>query len=226
MRSSARRDPSGGPTGRPDRLRLLIVSEVRILAEGLALGLRDDEAIEVVGTAVDLRTAATAAAAHAPAVVLVDMSSRSAAAIARRLRELSPGAAIVAMAIDDAPASVVAWAEAGIAGYVPRGASLTDLRQVVLRVARGESPCSPRVAAGLFRRVASLTAERDARPEPPTRLTRREAEVLGLIEDGLSNKEIAAQLSIALPTVKNHVHNILGKLDARRRGEAVALTRN
>jgi DNA-binding NarL/FixJ family response regulator len=152
------------------------------------------------------------------------MSGRSATALARRLGDAAPGAALIALAIEDAPGSVASCAEAGVAGYVPRAASLAELRETVLHVARGESPCSPRAAAGLFRRVAALAAERDGRG-PPAGLTRREVQVLDLLESGLSNREIAVRLSIAVPTVKNHVHHILGKLDVRRRGEAVALAR-
>lgn len=202
---------------------MLVVTEVRLLGEGLAIAFGADDGVEIAGVAGSLREAIALAAATVPDVVLLDMSGRSGPARARQLCDAAPSAALVALAIEDAPGSVAACAEAGVTGYVPRAATLAELRATVLHVARGESPCSPRAAAGLFRRVAALAAERDA---APSRLTRRESQVLDLLESGLSNKEIAARLSIAVPTVKNHVHNILGKLDARRRGEAVALMRD
>jgi two-component system, NarL family, nitrate/nitrite response regulator NarL len=79
------------------------------------------------------------------------------------------------------------------------------------------------VAAGLARRVAPLAGA--PRPEPPQRLTARERQVLDLLSEGLSNKEIGEQLCIELPTVKNHVHNVLEKLQVRRRAEAIAVAR-
>jgi DNA-binding NarL/FixJ family response regulator len=203
---------------------VLVVTEFRLLGEGLAVGFEHDDAIAVIGVAGDVRAAVALAAGLAPDVVLLDMSARSAPVLTRRLRVVAPEAALVALAIEDAPGSVAACAESGIAGYVPRTATLEQLRDTILRVARGESPCSPRAAAGLFRRIAALAAELDSR-SPAAQLTRRETEVLNLLESGLSNREIAGRLSIALPAVKNHVHNILSKLDARRRGEAVALRR-
>jgi two-component system, NarL family, nitrate/nitrite response regulator NarL len=115
----------------------------------------------------------------------------------------------------------VRWAEEGTAGYVPRDAGLADLEACVHSVARGEALYTPRMAAALLRRIAALAAER--RPQPPrAKLTLREREIAALMREGLSNKEIASVLSIEASTVKNHVHNILAKLDVHRRAEAAA----
>jgi len=120
---------------------------------------------------------------------------------------------------------VIACAEAGVSGYVTREASLDELTGVVESVARGESPCSPRISALLLRRVAE-TAGRRTETDAARRLTRREAEIVGLIDEGLSNKQIAGRLSIELATVKNHVHSILEKLQVERRAEAAARVRS
>jgi DNA-binding NarL/FixJ family response regulator len=119
---------------------------------------------------------------------------------------------------------VVACAEAGIAGYVDRDASLRDLVATVRSVARGELLCSPRIAARLMRRVAEL-ADQPRPPQTPAHLTRREREVVALIDEGLSNKEIAQRLNIELPTVKHHVHNVIEKLGVRSRLQAAAHVR-
>jgi two-component system, NarL family, nitrate/nitrite response regulator NarL len=97
------------------------------------------------------------------------------------------------------------------------------LLQTIESVERGELLCTPRVAASLLHRVQWLS--RYAQPAPAQHLTYREREVLQLIDQGFSNKEIARALSIELGTVKNHVHNILNKLKVARRSEAARWAR-
>jgi two-component system nitrate/nitrite response regulator NarL len=116
---------------------------------------------------------------------------------------------------------VVAIVEAGVAGYVPKEASVADLVSTLECVSRGEMPCSPRVAAGLSRRIAELAPDLDSLQR--TSLTVRERQVLALVADDLSNKEIAQRLCIEVTTVKNHVHNMLEKLQVPTRHDAVAL---
>jgi DNA-binding NarL/FixJ family response regulator len=111
--------------------------------------------------------------------------------------------------------------QAEIAGYVGRNGSKEDLIAAVENAVRGEVLCSPRVAASLFRRLAAHVQITKRRP-PEAALTGREQDIIALINMGLSNKEIARQLKISLPTVKNHVHNILEKLPVGRRGVAAA----
>jgi two-component system nitrate/nitrite response regulator NarL len=120
---------------------------------------------------------------------------------------------------------IMTCAEAGIGGYLLREDPYAQLVTAVLTAARGDVWCPPPVAAVLMRRVGP----RGTGPEVsagPGRLTARERQILGLIDDGLSNKEIARRLSIEVRTVKNHVHNLLEKLRVHRRGEAAALLRS
>jgi DNA-binding NarL/FixJ family response regulator len=144
--------------------------------------------------------------------------------LVRAVHERAPDARIVALGISGEEADVLPLAEAGIAGWLTREASVEDLCETVASAAAGEAVCSPRIAASLLRRVAALAADRRLGPTA-TPLTRRQREILALIDEGLSNKEIARRLSIELATVKNHVHNILEKLQVRRRAEAAALVR-
>jgi two-component system nitrate/nitrite response regulator NarL len=105
---------------------------------------------------------------------------------------------------------------------------LRDAVVVVEAVIRDETICTPRVAATLLRHVATLAADRglDASTgRPESSLTRRELEVVRLIDRGMSNKQIAVALQIEVATVKNHVHNLLEKLAVQRRGEAAACLR-
>jgi len=118
---------------------------------------------------------------------------------------------------------VIAWAEAGVIGYVPNTAALADLGRFIVDIHGGEQPCSGRVAAELLRRIAvteSLGIGRNT-PSPAVALTRRERQAAELIATGLSDKEIARRLNISLATAKAHVHNLLGKLNVQRRGQVV-----
>ena len=205
---------------------MVVVAAVRMYEDGLARVLGDDPRFRVVGTA------STAAGVlgliptleRPPAAVLLDLGVDEGLAALRALRREWPETAVVALAVRDVHVDVVAWAEAGAAGIVPREASLSRLADVVESVGRGESLCSPRATAALLRRVAAQAeGERAERLRP---LTRREQEIARLLERGLSNKEIASRLMIELPTVKNHVHSILDKLSVSRRSEAGAVLRS
>jgi DNA-binding NarL/FixJ family response regulator len=204
-------------------IRALIVAHTRLFREGLADALRQVAEIEVVATARSVDEAAARVAETRPAIALVDTGSADGVATVRALARELP---VVALAVPEHEAEIVALAEAGIAGYVTRDASLDDLVAAVTSVARGEALVSPRVAATLFRRVAALAAERRVTDEAGLpRLTRRERQIIDLIEAGLSNKEIAIRLQIQFATVKNHVHNILEKLQVAHRADAVARVR-
>jgi DNA-binding NarL/FixJ family response regulator len=132
-----------------------------------------------------------------------------------------PDACVIALSVEETDEELIACAEAGVAGFVRRDAAFDELTTTISSVVRGELPCSPQTAAILLRRIAQLAAER-RRVTVTARLTPREREIVRLIDDGLSNKEIAGRLHIELATVKNHVHNILEKLQVHGRLEAAA----
>jgi len=142
----------------------------------------------------------------------------------RALAAVEPELKVVALGVPEVEPHILACAEAGVTAYVPREGSLDDLVATLKGVAVGEMRCSPRIAASLFRRVATLALERHAE-RATGRLTVRETEILKLVDEGLTNKEIARRLYIELPTVKNHMHNILEKLQLRSRREAAAWMR-
>lgn len=205
-------------------IRAVIIAEVRLYREGLArlIGAEDD--IDVIGIAPCWSDALPLVRRLQPDLVLLDLSLGEGRAAVAALRAAAPDVKAVALSIADAETDVISWAEVGIAGYVTREDSLTTLVDVLRSVARDEMPCSPRMAATLLRQVGVLAAS-TAPPGRSVDLTSRELEVVALIERGLSNKEIAGELTIEVATVKNHVHNILEKLQVRRRSEAVATVR-
>lgn len=209
----------------PRTIRVLIFSDIRIYREGLAKALHKDGCIAVIGAYAAVRDALEDANELAPDVVLLDVANLDALREVRRVNGGFSGAPIVALGVLKRDGDVIACAEAGIAGYVFRDASLGELVASVESAARGELRCSPTVAATILRRVATLAARQRTAPSGASNVTRREREILELIELGLSNKQIAARLFIEIATVKNHIHNILEKLRVRTRSEAAATLR-
>jgi len=216
------RSNSGRPASGSGPIRVLIVAEIRLYREGLEEFLRRQESIAVAGTAASTDEALAGVAESDPHVVLLDQRLPDGPAVARRVLALAPDVKVVALAIEEVELDVIEWAEAGISGYVSREGSLVDLVATIHSVQSGELPCSPRIAATLLRRVAVL-ASHAAPPPVETHLTFRQKEIMRLIGSGLTNKEIAKALSIALPTVKNHVHTILAKMQVRRRAEVASM---
>jgi len=199
-------------------IRLLVASDVRLYREGLVGILGGTGACEIVGTAADRSSTLERGTSLEPDVALVDLTMAESQQTVRALA--GAGVPVVVFGIREREDEIIEYAEAGVAGYVTRDSSLAELIDVVESVARGETLLSPRIAALLLRRVKTA-----ARPGPAARLTPREAEIVRLIDDGLSNKQIARRLTIELPTVKNHVHSILEKLEVKRRAEAAARVR-
>jgi DNA-binding NarL/FixJ family response regulator len=136
----------------------------------------------------------------------------------------SPEVSVIALGVEESPDWVIACAEAGIAGYVTDSTSLDGLVARMADAVHGDFDCPPHIAAGLLRRLAVI-GPASRTPTVQSRLTTRELEVATLLQQGLSNKQIARRLTIQLPTVKNHVHSILRKLDAPTRREAAEVLR-
>jgi two-component system, NarL family, nitrate/nitrite response regulator NarL len=204
-------------------VRVAVIADLRLYRESLAQLLGAIPTLKVTGTAGSLETAVALVADTRPDVAVLELRGSEGRSTVRALERSGVRTRVVALAVRETDADVVAWAEAGIAGYVTRNESFDELVATVFCAARGEVRCSPRVAASLVRRLATAAAE--PRPAQAPHLTRRESEVVRLVGSGLSNKEIAAALHIELATVKNHVHNILEKLGARSRAEAATLAR-
>jgi DNA-binding NarL/FixJ family response regulator len=218
--------PNQTETADASAARLMIVSDIRFLREGLAEVLARYDAFDIVGIAADLDEALAASGTRQPQIILIDAALPEGLTAARSLSNVNPQVPIVAIALAETETDVIAWAEAGISGYVPRTAGLSDLVDFLRNIVRGEQICSTRVAASLLRWI-STTSRNGMHPHGrvPT-LTAREEQVVRLICTGLSNKEISRRLNIGLATTKSHVHNLLAKLELERRAQVVRWSRD
>lgn len=200
-------------------LKLFIVAPIRLYRDGLAQVLGTQPEIEVVGTAASAADAVALLESLTVDLVLIDRAMPESLDVIRFVGGALPAPRVVALAVEDQDDDVLACAEAGVSAYVSRQGSLDDLLRALTGAVRGELHCSPQVAGTLLRRVATLASHRGVEREESA-LTAREREIVVLIERRLSNKEIARALGIEVATVKNHVHNLLEKLQVRRRADA------
>ena len=208
----------------PVMLRVLIVSDVRVVQEGLNSLLAQRAGIDVV-SAVDMLRASDEIARLLPDVVLFDAARQDSVEFVKTLVASAPHSRIVAFGVKETAEEFLALAAAGTAGYVRDSAESNDVVNVLGQVMCDELPCSPRAAASLYRRVATLSQGSDAPNGVAVPLSRRELQIAHLIDCGLTNKEIGRQLGIEAATVKNHVHNICEKLEVHRRGEVAGRIR-
>jgi DNA-binding NarL/FixJ family response regulator len=211
------------PWDRP--VSVLIIDDSCLHREALASVVRRMDWSGTVLTAADAEAGVRCVRTSRPDVVLLNVATLASMAMLGAVMAAAPQVRVVAVGITEAHDEVIACAEAGVAGYLLRSETLDDLTATVHSVLRGETRCSPRIAATLLRHVTTLASERH-RPAELGPLTPRERQIVLLIDQGLTNKQIAESLCIEVPTVKNHVHNILEKLRVRRRGEAAARMRS
>jgi two-component system, NarL family, nitrate/nitrite response regulator NarL len=205
------------PSLSPVCMGALIVSEVRFLRESIVEILQRASGLQVLGESATLAHALLSAVTLRPDIVLLDVAFSGGTKTAARLCAAAPDASVIALAVAETEENVLAWAEAGIAGYVPNTASVSDLALLIAQIGRGEQTCPSHIAGSLLRRIAVSGAGSTAVAPSAPPLTPRENEILILVGEGLSNKDIARRLGISLGTTKSHVHNLLGKLSVPRR---------
>jgi DNA-binding NarL/FixJ family response regulator len=222
---------SAGPGNREHRrsadpIRVLIVDDHALFRRGLEMVLKEEHGIEVVGEASDGDEAVARAAQSLPDVVLMDIRMPRSSGIdaCRAMKAAGPSAKIVMLTISDEEEDLFEAIKAGASGYLLKDIPLDDVAESVRAVHGGQSLINPSMAAKLITEFATLARrETDERSEqvPAPKLTEREMEVLKLVAKGSSNRDIAKQLFISENTVKNHVRNILEKLQIHSRMEAV-----
>lgn len=196
------------------KIRILIIDDNRALRDGLSLALNNTRDMQVVaiGSGVNIIKRAKM---ENPDVVLLDadLVEDEEFSIIVSVRKLLPDTKVIGMGFVPARSDVISFIEAGAHGFILKEASIEDMVSTIRTVVSGENVLPQVMAEPLFFHIAELSlTKRKGNAKSLVVMTKREREIILLISDGMSNKEIAAELNISTYTVKSHVHNILEKL--------------
>jgi DNA-binding NarL/FixJ family response regulator len=208
---------------RREPIRVIVVDDQELFRRGLIMLLSVEDGIDVVGEASDGVAATELAASTVPDVVLMDvrMPKRSGIEACLTIKDAAPSAKILMLTVSEEEADLYEAVKNGASGYLLKDASIDEVAQAVQLVADGQSLISPSMATKLLDEFKQMSVVGRRQDVAAPRLTDRELEVLRLVARGLNNRDIAKELFISENTVKNHVRNILEKLQLHSRMEAV-----
>jgi DNA-binding NarL/FixJ family response regulator len=207
---------------------IVLVEDNRLLREGLAGLLRERQGFNVVGASASVSEALQKVREERPRVALVDfaLQNHDSLSFTATLHAEAPETRVIIMGVSPLHEAIADFVRSGASGFVMKDASFDEFVQTIHLVAAGTDVLPTQLTASLFTQIAHrVSVGGNNRVRDPVRLTRRERQIVDLIGEGLSNKEIAARLHIAVHTVKSHVHNVLEKLALHTRLEVAAVTR-
>jgi DNA-binding NarL/FixJ family response regulator len=211
------------------KIKVLLIEDNRLLREGIAAALDGHGDFEVIAESEDGDTVKKMKkAGKSPDVVLLDLglAKINSLKLMGLLRTELPDTRIIAMDIFPEQDDIIEFVEAGGSGFILKSASLQDYVETIQTVAEGEKVLPTVLTASLFTHIVeSALSDGTGIPDGSVKLTNREKEIVELISDGLSNKQIAQRLHIATHTAKSHVHNILEKLTLSSRLQIAAFAR-
>jgi DNA-binding NarL/FixJ family response regulator len=205
-----------------DQIRLLLIEDNRLLREGIATMLKGNRDIKVVAASGNGENSILRIHELKPNVILLDLGLRSqnSLQVVEMVKKEFPKAKVIVMDLAPAQGDVLEFVKAGASGFILKDATLRDFLATIRSVAEGGKVLPPILSGSLFTQIIeNAVSGGRTNLNKAIRMTKREREVLGLISDGLSNKEIAKRLHTATYTIKSHVHNIMEKLTLHTRLE-------
>lgn len=211
--------------GKP--IALVVIDDNRLLREGIAALIHTQPGFRVLAGAADVEEAIRQVREARPDVVLLDfgLADHDSLSLTATVHAEVPSARVIVMGLMPLQEDVADFVRAGASGFIMKDASFEDFFATIRAVAGGAEVLPPALTTSLFTQIArNLAVTHPTRVMETVRLTQRERQVIDLLGEGLSNKEIAIRLHIAVHTVKSHVHNVLEKLSLHSRLEVAAFT--
>ena len=207
------------------RIRLLLIEDNRLLREGMTQMIRKQPDLDIVAASENFKSVEPAAQKLNPHVVLLDQCLRDQNSLraVEEIKKIIPQAKVIVMGLIPVRADIVAFVKAGASGFILKEASLRDFLKTIRSVVEGAKVLPPQLTGSLFSQIVEDAARNGKVVPADVRITRRQREIIDLIDKGLTNKEIAQRLHLAVHTVKSHVHNLLEKLALHSRLDVASL---
>lgn len=209
------------------KIRLLLIEDNRLLRDGIAAMLKGHRDIEVVAASGNGENGILKVHALKPNVILLDLGLRSQNSlhIVEIVKKEFPQAKVIVMDLAPARGDILQFVKAGASGFILKDATLDDFLATIRSVAEGAKVLPPILSGSLFSQIIEQAINRGRTNfTSAIQMTKREREVIGLLSDGLSNKEIGTRLHVATYTIKSHIHNIMEKLALHTRLEVANYT--
>jgi DNA-binding NarL/FixJ family response regulator len=209
------------------KIRILVIEDNPVLRNGISDMLNEEADMHVVATIGSGNNVLLKASQTKPHVILMDLGLKNfkESSAIELIKKNMPNAKVIGMGFVPTQSDIVEFVEAGASGFILKVATVKEFIGTVRSVAQGTKVLPPSLAGSLFTHVIEHAIKKNGKITNAVRMTKREREIIVLIADGLSNKEIARQLNIATHTVKSHVHNIMEKLALHSRLQIAMYTR-
>jgi len=219
--------PERAPRGVEKSIAILLIEDNRLVRMGLAALLKQQEDLKLVAAASEPEPILQGGLGQRPDVILLDigLGERGSAQIIRGIRSKYPEARLIMMGLIPMESEILSLVKEGVSGFVLKDASISEFVASIRAVAAGQKVLPTLLTESLMSQIVDDASRKGTVHLADVRMTMREREIVGLIAEGLSNKEIGKRLSIATDTVKSHVHNILEKLSLRSRVEVAVRAR-
>jgi DNA-binding NarL/FixJ family response regulator len=204
------------------KIKLLLIEDNRLLRDGMVAMLKKQKEIEIITAPGNNKTTISSIRRLKPNIILLDLGlhNRNSLSVVEFVKKDFPDSKVIIMDIAPVPGDINLFREAGASGFILKDATFDEFLSTIHAVAKGTNTLSPNLTESLFSQIVEHALKEDkTKLKAAIRMTKREREVIGLIGNGLSNKEIAKKLNISSFTVKSHVHNIMEKLTLHTRLE-------